>query len=146
MTVTKKTVKSEFKLDPKEYKRKLGYVELKNIYLDSFSATSRRDKLSGSIRTIVDDNREYELQENGSAIFKHSFQLIGTRKYKKDYGIKIKCTYSLQFDSTDDLEEEFWDIFSEVNLHINTWPYFRELVQNTTQRMSIMPLTLPLLK
>lgn len=136
----------EFKLNPKEYKEKLGTVDLKNLCLDSFSATVNRDKLGSSMKIIINDKRNYEIKENGDVIFLHSFELINTIKSKKDYGIKIICSYSLCFRSKIELTCDFWDIFSAVNLHINTWPYFREFVQNTTQRMSIHPLTLPLIK
>lgn len=142
----KNSEKKEFKLDPKEYKDKLGNVELKSICLDSFSATVNRDKLGSSMKTSITDKREYEIKEDGDVVFLHSFELINTSKLKKDYGIKITCSYSLCFRSKLELTSDFWDIFSAVNLHINTWPYFREFVQNTTQRMSLLPLTLPLIK
>lgn len=135
-----------FKLDPKEYKEKLSRVELENIFLDSFSATVKRDKLGSAMKVDIKDKREYKIQENGDVVFLHSFELVSSLKSKKDYGLKIKCTYSVYLHSTIELTNDFWDIFSSVNLHINTWPYFREFVQSTTQRMSVPPLTLPLIK
>jgi hypothetical protein len=144
--VSNNSDQKKFKLDPKEYKEKLGSVDLKSICLDSFSAVVNRDKLGSSMKTTINDKRKYEIKENGDVVFLHSFELINTTKSKKDYGIKISCSYSLCFRSKLELSSAFWDIFLAVNLHINTWPYFREFVQNTTQRMSVYPLTLPLIK
>jgi len=144
--VKKNSDKKEFKLEPKVYKEKLHKVELLSISLDSFSAKVNRDKIGNSMKTSVKDTRTYDIKENGDVVFLHSFELINTEKLKKDYGIKINCTFSLCFSSKEELTRDFWDIFSAVNLHINTWPFFREFVQNTTQRMSVFPLTLPLLK
>lgn len=136
----------KFKLSPGEYKNKLVGVELQSISLDSFSATVKREKLGQSMKTIIDDKRTFEIKENGDVLFMHSFDLINTTSTKKEYAIKLNCLYALVFRSSMQLDNDFWEIFSAVNLHINTWPYFREFVQSATQRMSVYPITLPLLK
>lgn len=146
MTVENKPNQKEFKLDPKVYKELLRSIDLESICLDSFSSQIKRDKLSSSMKTTIDDKREYEIKENGDVCFLHTFTLINTAKTKKDFCVKISCSYSVTFRSKTPLTSDFWDIFSAINLPINTWPFFREFVQNTTQRMSLPPLTLPLLK
>jgi hypothetical protein len=144
--VKKEEEKTNFKLDPKIYREQLDNIELRSISLDSFSAIVNRDKLTSSMKTAITEKRKYEIKEKGEVLFSHSFELITTQKTKKDFAIKINCLYSLSFTSKVELTEDFWDIFKAMNLQLNTWPYFREFVQNTTQRMSVFPLTLPLYK
>ena len=57
----------------------------------------------------------------------------------------IKVEYEVLMKIKENLPTEFWNIYKSVTLPIQIWPYFREFVQNTTSRMNIPPLTLPIL-
>jgi len=48
--------------------------------------------------------------------------------------------------SKEKFTDEFFDVYKEVSLKLNTWPYFREFVNNITSRMNIPPLTIPFFK
>ncbi len=52
--------------------------------------------------------------------------------------------YSMQ--TIPDLNEEHFVQFAQLNAIMNAWPYFRELVQNSTSRMGLPPVVMPLFR
>lgn len=146
MKKEEKEEKEVHKLSPKDYREILTNVQLELIRLESCSSKIKREKFGGEMKNILKDKITYELTNENEVFFAHQYDLIFTQTNQKDFALKISCTYSAKFSSTVPFSEEFLDIFSNINIHLNTWPYFREFVQNITQRMSIPPLTLPLMK
>src|SRR3712207_6224097 len=59
---------------------------------------------------------------------------------------EIEVTFGLRFRSKQPMTEVFFEVFEEVNLPVNTWPYLREFVSSTLGRMGWQPITLPALK
>lgn len=53
----------------------------------------------------------------------------------------FRATYSVE--STDGLTQECFDAFGSLNGLFNIWPFWREFVHNTTLRMGLPALTLP---
>ncbi len=60
--------------------------------------------------------------------------------------LTVKCAYRLIYSSEEEFTEEFFELFKARTLPVNSWPFFRELVNNITARMYIPPITLPLIK
>jgi len=60
----------------------------------------------------------------------------------------IKATFLLMYRavSLDDITEETVELFAKTNGIFNAWPYWREFVQNTTSRMNLPPLTIPVFR
>lgn len=56
--------------------------------------------------------------------------------------VRFGLRYKSEFEPTDG----FLEIFSNVNLQMNAWPYLREYVQQTITRFGWTPLVLPMLK
>lgn len=142
----------ENSISPTEYKKMLVYVSLNSINMESCSSQIRRNFLDKSflpgesLKINIEDKTRYDLLDENTVIFTHNFLLVGTKKNKKDFALKIQCSFDVKFTSEIPLLTDFLDIYSKFNLHLNTWPYFREFVQSITQRMGIPPLTMPLLK
>lgn len=134
------------RLSPKDYKKILDKVQLDSISLESCSAKVNQDKFGKQIKSTVKDKVSYKLLGENEVIFNQQYDLISTTTSQKDYALKISCAFSAKFSSIEPLSDDFLEIFSQVNIHVNTWPYFREFVQGITQRMCLPPLTLPLLK
>lgn len=59
---------------------------------------------------------------------------------------EIDVTFGLHFRSAEPLTDPLWDVFAEINLPVNTWPFLREFMATTTARMNWVPFTLPALK
>ncbi|MFC1762381.1 hypothetical protein ACFL6U_09910 [Planctomycetota bacterium] len=66
----------------------------------------------------------------------------------KDPIVQIHAQFLLTYhiDSFDDLTDKAFRQFGEMNGVYNAWPYWREFVQNTTARMGLKSLTLPVFR
>ncbi|HED37058.1 MAG TPA: hypothetical protein ENI76_02255 [Ignavibacteria bacterium] len=70
-----------------------------------------------------------------------------TRKpSSKSRYIQIEVTFVVTLKSKFEFTEDFFEIYKEISLHLNTWPYLREFVNQATARMNVPSLTLPLYK
>jgi preprotein translocase subunit SecB len=58
----------------------------------------------------------------------------------------MNCVYRVMLKSERPITEDFMQIFLNVNIHMNTWPYFREFAQSMLNRIGYPPLTLPFFK
>jgi hypothetical protein len=59
---------------------------------------------------------------------------------------QISIILGLLFSSQQPMTPEIFDVFKDVNLPVNTWPFLREFVSTTLGRMGWQPFTLPALK
>ncbi len=135
-------------ITPDEYKKILSNVDLVSLRVISCSSKVRPEKLAQEMRISVKDKISFEIIDEKLAVFTHQYDLTSRKDgvSQKDYAIKISCIFDARFSSVVPFSDDFLAIFSEINIHLNTWPYFREFAQNMSQRMAIPPITLPLLK
>jgi len=135
------------RIAPDEYRKALQKTELESIMLDSCSVKTNRDKISANMKLDIRHKATYSIQEKTSAVITSSYNLVvATTTTRKDFALKIAGKYSLLLTSEEAISEDFIEVFVKINVQMNTWPYFRELVQNMVQRAGLPPLTLPLLK
>jgi len=59
---------------------------------------------------------------------------------------EIKATLGVRFRSEQPMTAQLFEPFKEVNLPVNTWPFFREFVHSTLGRFGWVPFTLPAFK
>jgi hypothetical protein len=133
-------------LTPQEYRQSLSQVDLNEIFLEECSAKLRRDLISQSMEISIKDKTTCSRQEDNHLAVEHRYELTTGPGRKKDCALKVLCVYRLEYTSEAPLSDEFLEVFRSHNVPLNTWPYFREFVQNMTQRMNLPPLTLPLMK
>ncbi|MEO8724496.1 MAG: hypothetical protein ABI383_00095 [Acidobacteriaceae bacterium] len=64
----------------------------------------------------------------------------------KKPALVIKAVFNLRYSLPDEVEidQDEIDAFASTNSMLNSWPYWREIVQNTVARMGLPPLVLPL--
>jgi hypothetical protein len=62
--------------------------------------------------------------------------------------IQVECAYEVDYALRKDfsITPEHVKAFKDGNAIFNTWPYFREYLQNNLQRMGLPPLTAPFLR
>ncbi len=129
------------RIDPKEYARILEALELKNLYLEKGSFNVNREQLKGSLTLNIKDTFFYRSAESGIEIVAE-YTLMGKNKEKKS-AIRLKATFVLQYETPEEITNEFFDVFKEVSLPFIVWPFVREYVYSITSRMYVPPLTLP---
>ena len=143
------TIKSRKKegIDPKRYAQILRGIRLDEIYLESCSVTHKRENLTKQkgLEVSIRDSASYK-QHNGRVKVTHKYYLTAKKPEMEDFALKISTAFCLVYFTDSPFRKEFFEIFKNTNLAVSSWPYFRELVQNMTQRMNIPPLTLPFLR
>lgn len=140
----------EYKLLPKEYNEQLSYIDLDQIILNDGSVKVKRENfdLGPNTKLDVQEKTNYDNEKlDGETITLHqTYTLTCFKKQKKNFGFKVICKFEIILSQEKPLSADFWDIYINRNLRVNTWPYFREFVQSMTQRVNLPPLTLPLFK
>ncbi len=133
------------KISPEEYRRILKGIELQNILLSEIKASVKHEFFSESMKINIKDDSEYEFNEDRFIVTNKYILTSKSNKQKKN-ALKIEATFRIIFESEYEINDDFFEIYKEISLPLNIWPYFRELVSSITARMNIPPLTLPLLK
>jgi hypothetical protein len=143
---SKEKESSAGEISPGDYRHILEGVELLAITLEECFGKVRRDRVRPSLSASVTGHITYKLPSENQAEVQNKYELVAGSESDEDFVLKITCEFSLIYSSKLPLTEDFMQEFTKRNVSLNTWPYFRELVQNMTQRMNVAPLVLPLLK
>ena len=133
------------KISPEEYREILDGLELKDILVSNIKADIKHEYLSDGLKIKIKNDANYLIDEDDDLIITIRYKLSANSKEKKS-ALKIEATYIAVFDSVKEITDDFFDVYKEISLPLNIWPFFRELVNSTTARMNVPPLTLPLLK
>ena len=137
---------TKHRMDPAEYREFLKQVELEAIVLDSCSVKTNRNNIGSTMKLDIRHKVAYKIEKETSAVITSSYSLTATKTTKKDFALKAACVYRVVLSSERPITDAFMEIFTKINIQMNTWPYFREFVQSMIQRVGFPPLTLPLLK
>jgi len=139
------TSKSKKWMEPKKYFSTLRKIQFNEIYLDSCSSEIKREnfEFKKHLDVKISDRASYVYSENVLKVMHKYFLTAKKPDMKDDFAIKVTARFSLRFTTKAQVNDDFFNTFRELNLYLNSWPYFREFVQSMTQRMNIPPLTLP---
>lgn len=134
-----------------KYAEIIGKIKLNAMYLKSSSGEIDRDaffqgKEAEHLINIIDEpSMAVKDNDTVDVIHRYCVEMMLKTAEVKAAG-KIECAFCLNYSPASCFSPEFFEEFKKANLHINTWPFFREFVYNMTARMNIPPITLPLLK
>lgn len=125
---------------------------MKGLDLISISLKEAKCNLNSEIKLpdqlIMEINSDEKLkmvkEEQVQIIQKYS--LDARKRNSKLLFLKIDLTFMITLRSKEKFTDEFFDVYKEVSLKLNTWPYFREFVNNITLRMNIPFLIISLFK
>ncbi len=135
------------KLSPEEYRKILDGVELINISLTESKTFVKSDsKPPSELEIKLSNHGEFALHDDNVIDVRQCFHLDARKPKSKSRYVQIDATFMVSLSSKEPFTQEFFEIYKEVSLQLNTWPFFREFVHSATARMNIPPLTLPLLK
>ncbi|HYN08046.1 MAG TPA: hypothetical protein VES67_11700 [Vicinamibacterales bacterium] len=126
-------------------------VEIRDIRLVGLSASLKSAPAPKS-QTSVDLDHEVaseRAQDGVLFIARVRFKLSasGTGEEAAEF-MNLKAAFQLLYsvEGPDSVEDDQLIAFGEINAVHTAWPYFRELVQNISGRMALVPMTVPLLK
>ena len=133
-------------IDPKAYRKILVGLQLKSLSVMKGKFSSCKENFIPNSEVDISDTALFKIESKNSFKIIHTYQLkIENKKNKKNI-LRIDLSFELVFTSKETFTQEFFDVYTEDSLPLNTWPYFREFVSSIIQRMNFPPLTLPLFK
>lgn len=142
--------KSDDELNSTTYELFLRSVRLYSLGLDSISASLDRDAYWDNMREADSILREISASYTAKDIEGDHFNVVAEykltvrRKGDQDSALFINCQYSAHFHADGECDEIMADRFANSEAKIIMWPYFRNLVSETSGRLHIPPITIPL--
>jgi len=147
-TKIKKKVKRE--VSPQEYRDFIKGVEIENIFFSKGSfelLVFNRPFWKEEIDFSIKENAKLLERNTKNFVVAHKYNLVISSANKKDEKfLKISADLIVEYSSKKEITEEIFKLFREINLPVNTWPYFREYVHSCMGRLNLPPLILPALK
>lgn len=120
----------------------INLLEFKMVY----SEANVKEDFYPPAEVKLKEDSNYKSLENGKFVVSHKYNLIGKKKSEIEQGFQINVIYNLVYKSKTPITKKIFEIFSQVSLRIQTWPYFRQYVQEMTARMGLPPFVLDVLK
>lgn len=136
--------KQKEKISPKEYNEFLRDLDLHDVYLKGLKTSIASRDFSGGAMLELGESTEVIDRTADSVTIQVSYSLKAKTKKRKLFDLSAK--YYVLFHTRRELPEQFFDKFRVLSLPLQTFPYFRELVNSTISRMGLPPLVLPLRK
>jgi hypothetical protein len=142
-----KTLKEKPKISPENYKTIIQGIELKSISLKECDAYLNADlNAPGDLKIGIKEEADYKLKEENLVHIFHRYTIDARKPNSKSRYIKLGIVFLIRITSEETFTDDFFEIYKQVSLHLNTWPYLREYVNQMTSRMSVPPITLPLFR
>jgi hypothetical protein len=127
-----------------EYRDFIAQIELVDIWLRSIQAENRHGPLKpDNVNVGVESTARWEPTEVGFRAF-HSYTVAIESEGSR--AAEVLVTFALDFSSPQLMTDRLFNVFAEVNLPVNTWPYLRAYLADMVARMGWTPLTLPAFK
>ena len=127
----------------------IGSVHLSGLGMDE--ATFKIDRAAYAAFVPKAEKNLAEISGRHEVINRHpnSFVVVGHYEVsvKGDSDqvlVSLRCRYSALFALDKEAEEEFIERFAQNEARLVFWPYLRHFISDSTYRMSITPLRLPL--
>ena len=139
----KKEINKQSKIDRDAYRKFIEQVEIEDIRLilaniKLLDYEYRPTDAEVSTRCKV----EFNEKEKGFCYIHHFHLTIKDRKSRENKA-KIFLAFRIEYASKIPMNDQFNEIFTERNLFVNTWPYFREFANNITARFGWPPYIAP---
>jgi len=134
------------KISPQAYNEFISALSLKNVRLKDATVKCDGDNIgSGQIMLKPGKPRSSFKQDKRKVDVSITYKIEGFNYDTQATVLSITATFLVTYDLKEELEitKDFFDIFKAGNIHVITWPYFREFAQSTSTRMGFPPLTLP---
>ncbi len=122
-------------------------LALANIRMQKLDAKFDDEKLDVSPDTqqvYIDKESYYQiLGDNFVRVFQNYTLKIADKSNKEDEFVSIETTFLMDFQTGGPIDDEIFELFSQSTVLIDSWPYFREIVQNALIRMGLAPVIIP---
>ncbi|CAN5493092.1 hypothetical protein BH24DEI1_BH24DEI1_09510 [soil metagenome] len=134
-------------ISPEEYREFLQGLELKQVYLSAAKIKrSRTPDFEAPLRYGhgFGKSKYGQLEDGFSASFTFHAVLL-EEDIEQPFG-EIDVTFTAEYSSERKMTKKIFEVFEELNLPLNLYPYVREYVHAATSRMGMPSLILPTFK
>ena len=127
---------------------RLSYSRLASRALDEFPEGRIAVKFTVKSRAAEAPKDRLRVQVDFSMAGTLEPQPTETKRGKRITLISVNCAYTVDYLLRESFEPSIKQIkaFKDGNVIFNCWPYFREYLQESIQRMGLPPLTAPFLR
>jgi hypothetical protein len=132
------------RISPDDYGAFIGQIWLQTIWLQDATLSNKHGPQTPEEATVGFTSRAKWSDREGGFQVLHTY-VVGVESAEQELA-HIQVTFGLDFDSQQPMTQEIFEIFEDVNLSVNTWPFLREFVHTSLGRMGWSPFTLPALK
>lgn len=122
-----------------------------NVFLD-FSDTMQIQNFNG-FQSCSLDKADDTLKDNMykyTYIYSAGVRVINTEEKnndeEEDIFAQIEADFEVVYLSSEELDDKCIEVFGKKNVQYHVWPYWREFVQSSCQRLGIALITIPLYK
>ena len=134
-----------YDISPERYNKILSGIQLLSIDLMSISAERAEDWTDIADPCLQHfENHSYKQIDRNNIIVKSGYSIS---IIDKDNPEMIACTVKMVLRSKiftkDKFTKAFFQVFSQLNLPVNVWPYVRTYTQFLTANMGLPSVTLP---
>jgi preprotein translocase subunit SecB len=135
------------KISPEEYREFVQGLELKHVYLSA--AKVKRVRMPDVAVPLryghnISKKRYSNSEEGFSASFTFQVTLF-EEGVEAPFG-EIDVTFTAEYTAKQAMTKKIFEVFGDINLPLNVFPYIREYVHTTTNRMGFPTLILPTYK
>lgn len=130
---------------PEAYSAFIGQIELLDVWLIEAHIENRHGRRAPGRSGVAVTSPEptWEAASDGFDVqFPYVVQFTDGSAIHAD----LSVTFGLHFSSAQPMTPAIFEVFKNVNLQVNTWPFLREFVSTTLGRMGWEPFTLPAFK
>lgn len=125
-----------------QYVAFIQQLQLERIWLKSAKVTnSSGGSTPQSASVMLNESHGWNDLETGFLV-SHKY-IADFRNDKNRKLAKVDVEFGLSYRSEEPMTDDIFAIFSENNLPLNSWPYFREYLSSTVSRMGWLAFTLP---
>ena len=135
------------KIAPEEYREFIQGLSVKNIYAKSLRSVCLQEGLQPGPNKGLEmkEDVQYKVLEGDAFKVYQTYKLSIMEKVEKESipRLEIECEYVVLYEAQVPMTDELFAVFSDINVPLNTWPYFREYVHSSFQRLNVPAFILP---
>ena len=137
-------MEKQYKLSPKEYSTILEGIDLISISLQKSQAYLNPGlKIPNDLKINIEEDASFTKRQEKIVELYQTYKVDARKPDSKSRYIQLSITLNVKVRSEKEFNEDFFEIYKDISLHLNTWPYLREFVNQATARMNVPPLTIP---
>ncbi|MBU1936023.1 hypothetical protein KKG05_01365 [bacterium] len=129
----------------KDYNRILNGLEPVSIQLTSSECKTGEEIRSSPVAVTIKYTPSLIETSNEMVAIKTKYEFLAINKESSNAIAEIAVEYTVKLVSKEKFTEDFFEVYKNNSLPINIWPYFREYIQSTLNRMGLPAFTLPFL-